>query len=51
MKKVISIAIVENQEEDKNVLESYIRKYQMDSSDYDFNITYFQSGILFVDKY
>ena len=24
MKKVISIAIVENQEEDKNVLESYI---------------------------
>lgn len=51
MKKVISIAIVENQEEDKNVLESYIRKYQTDSSDYDFNITYFQSGILFVDKY
>lgn len=51
MKKVISIAIVENQEEDKNVLESYIRKYQIDSSDYDFNITYFQSGILFVDKY
>lgn len=51
MKQVISIAIVENQEEDKNVLESYIRKYQMDSSDYDFNITYFQSGILFVDKY
>lgn len=51
MKQVISIAIVENQEEDKNVLESYIRKYQIDSSDYDFNITYFQSGILFVDKY
>lgn len=51
MKKVISIAIVENQEEDRNVLESYIRKYQIDSSDYDFNITYFQSGILFVDKY
>lgn len=51
MKKVISIAIVENQEEDRNVLESYIRKYQTDSSDYDFNITYFQSGILFVDKY
>ena len=51
MKKVISIAIVENQEEDKNVLESYIGKYQTDSSDYDFNITYFQSGILFVDKY
>lgn len=51
MKKVISIAIVENQEEDRNVIESYIKKYQMNSSDYDFNITYFQSGILFVDKY
>lgn len=51
LKKVISIAIVENQEEDRNVIESYIKKYQMNSFDYDFNITYFQSGILFVDKY
>lgn len=50
MKQFISIAIVEDQQEDYEILKGFIEKYGKENS-LIFNISYFSSGICFVEKY
>lgn len=50
MKQFVSVAIVEDQEEDFKILESFIKKYGEENS-VGSNVSYFNSGISFIEKY
>ena len=50
MKQFVSVAIVEDQEEDFKILESFIKKYGEENS-VGSNVSYFNSGISFIERY